>query len=263
MTVRAQTGHRPGAEAILPAPAPEWAYFFDIDGTLVDFDPSPSRVSLDRELRALIEALYRLSGGAVALISGRALADIDRLFTGVQMPAAGQHGLERRAADGRLVRHASPSDDLARARTELEAVVERHPDLLLEDKGLSLALHYRRSPGLGGFVHRIARSCVGRIGTGYCVQTGKRVVEMKPAGRDKGAAVSEFMAEEPFKGRVPIFVGDDVTDEYGFAAVNGLAGYAIKVGAGRTVAPWRLRNVQAVRAWLTRGVGGGTPEGAL
>lgn len=239
-----------------PVPTGERAYFFDIDGTLVDFAPSPDRVSLDLAIRKLIEGLCAQTGGAVAIISGRALPDIDRLFPDVRLPAAGQHGLERRNAAGHISRHAFPSDELARARSELALTALGHPGLLLEDKGLSLALHYRGAPLLGGFAHRVVRAIVARSGPLYCVQKGKCIVEMKPAGRDKGVAVLEFMEEEPFRGRVPVFVGDDVTDEFGFAAVNQLQGYAVKVGAGRSVAPWRLRNVQAVRAWLERGVGG-------
>ena len=238
-----------------PAPTGDRAYFFDIDGTLVDLAPSPDRVSLDLAVRELIRALYERTGGAVAIISGRALSDIDRLFPDVRLPAAGQHGLERRNAAGSISRHAFPSDELARARSELALTALRHPGLLLEDKGLSLALHYRRAPLLGGFAHRVVRAIVARSGPLYCVQKGKCLVEMKPAGRDKGVAVLEFMDEEPFRGRVPVFLGDDVTDEFGFAAVHQLQGCAVKVGAGRSVAPWRLRNVQAVRAWLERGLG--------
>jgi len=236
--------------ASLPTPQPSWAYFFDIDGTLVDIADSPAGARLDPDLRQLLEELHRASSGAVALISGRSIADIDRLIPGVRLPAAGQHGLERRAASGMLSRHAFPSGDLDRVRERLADVAARHRGLLLEDKGLSLALHYRRAPRLGGFAHRLARSALASLGRAYCVQAGKRVVELKPAGKDKGAAVLEFMQEEPFRGRTPVFVGDDVSDEYGFTTVNRLHGHSVKVGTGRTAARWRLRNVQAVRAWL-------------
>src|SRR2546426_4251134 len=124
---------------------------------------------------------------------------------------------------------------------------------------LSLALHYRRAPRLGGYAHRLMRSLAARIGSQYCVQTGKRIVEMKPAGKDKGVAVLEFMQEEPFRGRTPVFIGDDTTDEYGFATVNRLHGHSVKVGAGRTVAHWRLRDVDAGRAWLAAGPRKGAP----
>jgi trehalose 6-phosphate phosphatase len=93
-----------------------------------------------------------------------------------------------------------------------------------------------------------------RVGAQYCILTGKRIVEMKPAGKDKGVAVLEFMQEAPFKGRTPVFVGDDVTDEYGFATVNRLHGHSVKVGPGPTAAHWRLRDVRAVQEWLERGL---------
>ncbi len=236
----------------LPLPGTTWAYFFDIDGTLIDIAASPDRVRPDHDLRQIIERLYRSTGGAVALISGRAIADIDRMFPGAGLPAAGQHGIERRDAVGRVSRHAFPSERLEEEHRRLAATVARHPGLLLEHKGLSLALHYRRAPRLGGFAHRLLRGSQSRLGTEYCLQGGKYVVELKPAGRDKGVAVLEFMQEEPFRGRMPVFLGDDVTDEYGFAMVNRLDGHSVKVGPGPTVARWRLRDVRAVRAWLER-----------
>jgi trehalose 6-phosphate phosphatase len=256
MTSRPGRARRP-ADRVLPAPVRDWAYFFDIDGTLVDLGPSPDAVSLDHGLRRLIARLHQAAGGAVALISGRGLSDIDRLFPEVRLPAAGQHGIERRTYEGHVSRHAFPSDELARARAELALAVGDHPGLLLEDKGLSLALHYGQAPHLGAVAHRVVRALVAHS-TLYCVQSGKGVVEMKPAGRDKGMAVLEFMDEEPFRGRVPVFVGDDLTDEFGFSAVNRLRGYAVKVGPGETVARFRLRDVRAVRGWLERGVDNGS-----
>ena len=237
----------------LPVAQAQWAYFLDIDGTLVDFAASPSGVRIDRELRHSLERLYRAADGAMALISGRSIADIDRLFPGARLPVAGQHGLERRDASGLVVRHGFPSEKLAWVRRQLADAVARHGGLLLEDKGLSLAVHYRRVPRLGSFVHRLMRSLQAQIGAEFCVQPGKRVVEMKPTGRHKGIAVLEFMQEEPFRGRTPVFIGDDATDEHGFATVNRLEGISVKVGSGPTVARWRLRNARAVRAWFKQG----------
>lgn len=234
----------------LPPPRPDWAFFFDIDGTLVDIADSPTTVRLDRDLRQLIEALHHSSGGAVALISGRSIADIDRLFPGTRLPAAGQHGVERRDTAGVIERHAFPTQQLEWARAQLAAAAAGKPGLLVEDKGLSLALHYRRAPRLAGYAHRVTRSLLRRVGARYCIQTGKRVVEMKPTGKDKGVAVLEFMREPPFRGRTPVFVGDDATDEYGFVTVNRLGGYSIKVGRGPTAARWRLTTVGAVQRWL-------------
>ena len=236
----------------LPAPRPEWAYFFDIDGTLVELEDSAAGTGADADLQRLIAELSGAAGGAIALISGRSIADIDRLVRDHHLPVAGQHGIERRDAAGRITRHAVPAPALEWARSQLATAVARHHGLVLEDKGLSLALHYRRAPRLGGYAHRLIRSLAARMGSQYCVQTGKRIVEMKPAGKDKGVAVLEFMQEDPFRGRTPVFVGDDITDEYGFATVNRLHGHSVKVGPGRTAAHWRLRDVGAVRAWLAQ-----------
>jgi trehalose 6-phosphate phosphatase len=234
----------------LPPPQQNWAYFFDIDGTLVDIVDSPGAVRLGHDIRRLIKDLYRSSGGALALISGRSLADIDRLFPGTPLPAAGQHGSERRDAAGVIVRHTFPTRHLEWARERLTAATAGKPGLLVEDKGLSLALHYRRAPQLAGYAHRVTRALLRHVGAQYRIQGGKRVVELKPAGKDKGVAVQEFMREVPFQGRTPVFVGDDATDEYGFAMVNRLRGYSIKVGRGPTAARWRLANVKGVERWL-------------
>ena len=140
------------------------AYFLDIDGTLVEFEDDPSKVTIGRALHQLVEALYRSSGGAVALITGRSIADIDRLFPGRALAVAGQHGLERRTADGRVSRHPGRSRSLDAARRVLAELVGRHPGLLLEDKGLSLALHYRRAPRLAGLAASGDARATGRPG---------------------------------------------------------------------------------------------------
>ena len=239
--------------AVVPVPDSTLAYFFDIDGTLVGIAETPGDVRVDPGLRRSIEALYQSTGGAVALITGRGIVDADRLFPGIRLPVAGQHGIERRNATGEISHHPFPADRLDAVRHRLAEVVARHPGLVLEDKGLSLALHYRKAPTLAGYAHRVVRSLVTGLGKAYCVQSGKRVAEIRPTGRDKGAAIREFMSEAPFRGRTPLFLGDDATDEYGFAAVNHLGGQSVKVGPGRTKARWRLRDVAAVRGWLQRG----------
>ncbi len=242
------TGLRAG-----PVPNPSWAYFFDLDGTLVTIATSPGEVRIDRSLRTVIEGLHRSTGGAVALITGRRIEDVDRLFPGIRLPAAGQHGVERRSASGRISRHRFPARHLDEVRNRLAAAAARHPGLMVEDKGLSLALHYRRAARLGGYAHRLVRSLATRLGPAYCVQSGKRVVEIRPAGKDKGTAILAFTRERPFRGRTPVFVGDDATDEHGFAMVNRLGGRSVKVGPGPTVAHYRLRDVAAVRGWLQHG----------
>lgn len=244
-----------------PVPASDWAYFLDIDGTLLDLAPSPSLARSDIELHSLVDDLYDFAGGAVALISGRQINAIDSFFPRTRLPVAGQHGLEHRDARGRIHRHHLPSDPLRHAFETITRATERHPKLLLENKGLSLALHYRAAPRLGSFAHRLVRSVQERLGPEYAVQPGKYLVELKPSARNKGNAVLEFMSEPPFRGRTPVFLGDDVTDEYAFDVVNELDGHSIKVGSGRTSARHRLPDVRAVRAWLRSGMRRGAEPG--
>lgn len=211
---------------------------------------SPSGARLSPTMHTVVRALHTRASGALALVSGRSLADLDRLFGEPALPAAGQHGLERRGADGQLTRTEACAPRLDDARARLGGLVARHAGLLVEDKGMSIALHYRGAPRLAAYAHRVMRGLALELGGTYCIQAGKRVVELRPASVDKGDAIAAFMASAPFHGRAPLFIGDDATDEHGFARVNDLGGHSIKVGAGRTQARWRLRDVDAVLAWL-------------
>jgi trehalose 6-phosphate phosphatase len=240
----------PAAPPAPPAPRADWAYFVDLDGTLLDIAPSPADVRLDEEVQTLLTELSEFAGGAVALISGRSISDIGSLISEPCLPMAGQHGLERRDATGRITAHEEQSNGLERAAGRLEREVRKYSGLLLEQKGLSLALHYRAVPELAGHVHTVMRRLCTELGPEYVLQEGKRVVELKPAGKDKGVAVQEFMREPPFRGRTPVFLGDDATDEYAFAVVNEANGISIKVGPGKTGARFRLKDVRAVRRWL-------------
>ncbi len=239
---------------------PDWAYFVDLDGTLLDLSAVPSDVHVDQALRDTVTALTRVAGGAVALITGRSIAEVDRLFPRLQIAVAGQHGLERRDANGRTLQAPQVDASLAAPRSAMRAIVGRHPGLLLEDKGLSLALHYRQAPALASYAHRVMHAWQSTLGAGYCVQRGKRVVELKPTGHDKGAAIRAFMHEAPFRGRRPVFIGDDATDEVGFDVVNQLDGISVKVGAGRTIARWTMPDVAAVRSWLSLAVSTALPS---
>jgi len=170
------------------------------------------------------------------------------------LPIAGQHGLERRAANGSLHRHLPTLFGLQRLRRDLGKFVARHDGLMLEDKGATLAVHYRQAPRLASHVHRTLRSHLAAAlanETGWKLQPGKGVLEVKPDGRDKGTVILEYMEEAPFASRLPVFVGDDKTDEYGFVAVTIAGGWAVKVGRGTTSANYRLPNVAAVRKWLS------------
>lgn len=238
----------------VPGPPPpaqnDWAYFLDFDGTLLDLAATPDTIRVDSALPQLLTALHQASAGAVALISGRALADLDLRISLPSLPKAGQHGLERRDATGRLWQHASPPLARQTIRDALAPLLERHRGLILEDKGLTLALHYRQVPEMASYLHQLMRRLVAEVGEELVVQEGKCIVEVKPAGVDKGTAIAEYLAEPPFHGRRPVFIGDDKNDEHGFAAVNAFDGISIGVGTGAGHARYRLPDVAAVRAWL-------------
>ena len=240
----------------LPEARCEWAYFLDVDGTLVDLAATPDAIRVGAGLPGLLRALYRCSGGAVALVSGRALSDLDRHLPGLGLPCAAQHGLERRDASGRVWRHGAPAAAREIVGEALAPLLARHRGLVLEDKGLTVAIHYRLAPQLAGHLHGLLRRLVAEHADSVQLQEGKYVIEIKPIGIDKGSAVREYLAEAPFLGRRPVFVGDDVTDERGFEAVNSVAGLSVKVGTGRTHARFRLPDIAAVHAWLAAALEG-------
>lgn len=225
------------------------AIFVDLDGTLVDIADTPSQIAIDAGLRDLLARVHDACGGALALVSGRAIADLDAHLAPLQLPLAGQHGLERRDSAGRM--HRMPGHErLLPVKQALAEVLLRHPEVLVEDKGLSLAVHYRLKPRLAPWLHRMLRALITTMPSEFTLQRGKRVIELRLAGADKGAAIAAFCAEPPFLGRRPVFVGDDVTDEHGFAMVNAARGISVKVGAGTTVAGHRLPDVAEVLGWL-------------
>lgn len=235
---------------MLPDFAPDWAFFLDVDGTLVDIAAKPDSVRVTDEQRRLLAALREATEGALALVSGRPVAGIDALFSPLTLAAAGQHGLERRDARGSFHRHPAPQEKLRATAPELLAFAGGHPGLVLEDKGASFALHYRLVPHLAEAVAALMNELAAQLGEGVELQHGKMVVELKPAGHNKGTAVEEFMREPPFAGRTPVYIGDDLTDEHAFEVVNRLGGHTVKVGEGVTQARWRFADVAAVRAWL-------------
>jgi trehalose 6-phosphate phosphatase len=242
------------------APPEPWvaagtALFLDLDGVLAAIEARPQDVEplpwRSRLLRRLVEQL----DGRLAIVSGRTLEEVDRILDGA-VPAVGAvHGLVRRRSDGRLGQPAA-SAGLAKVRNGLGEIAIDHPTLMLENKGVAVALHYRQAPELGPTV----RAEAGRLARehGMKLQLGDMVAEVREPGSDKGGAVRAFMQEAPFKGARPIFLGDDLTDEDGFAAAQALGGMGVLVGPGRkTAARRRLDDVGAVRAWLEAGLAQG------
>jgi trehalose 6-phosphate phosphatase len=216
---------------------PSCALFFDFDGTLVDLAPQPEAVIVPPQLVSTLRALTGCLGGAVAVISGRPIAQIDQFFAPLRLPAAGVHGAERRGADGVL--SLLNTHSLERVRTTAEALAARHSALRVEYKRGSIALHYRQAPELEQLCHEAMQAAVTES-PGLSLLRGKMVFEAKPGAASKGRAIEAFLLEEPFAGRTPVFVGDDVTDEAGFAVVQNRGGLGVKVGAGASEARHRL-----------------------
>jgi trehalose 6-phosphate phosphatase len=232
-----------------PLPTNAWCLFLDVDGTLLELADHPGAVFVDRELRELLARLRSAAEGAVALVSGRTIADLDRLFDDPTLLIAGMHGCERRDANGAL--HVAPValEQLSPVRAGLQRLAARHPGLLLEDKGAGLALHFLKARELEHELRAEVSLLAAPLVPHFALLDGHAVIEVKPAAHTKDSAVTAFMEEAPFRGRQPIFIGDDQTDYCGFAAVRRFDGIAIAVGS-RVKAEWWLPGPAAVRQWL-------------
>ena len=240
-----------------PPPPPELdagsvALFLDVDGTLVEIERDPGAVYVPERLSRILADLQRETGGALALVSGRTLAQLDELFAPLRLSAAGLHGLERRNLRTEIVRARPDPAILEAARAQLAAFADRHRGVLLEDKGLTLALHYRNAPAQQDAANAAAEAAVAASQGALVLLRGKMVLELKPPGFDKGQAIAAFMSEPPFAGRRPVFAGDDVTDEAGFEAVNEQGGVTIRIGndAAPTAARHGQPDVGAMQRWL-------------
>jgi trehalose 6-phosphate phosphatase len=231
----------------LPRITLDTALFLDFDGTLVELASRPEAVEVPPGLTRTLATLSRQLNGALALVSGRSLLDLDGFLAPLQLPAAGEHGAQRRRADGRLV--SAPPVDMRQVLHAAEALLQRHPGLQLERKSRALSLHYRHAPELEDLCLQVMREAVDRS-PGLDLMQGKCVIDLKPAGVSKGTAIAAFLDEAPFAGRRPLFAGDDVTDEAGFDQVQRSGGDAVKVGPGLTVARHRCAGVGPLIAWL-------------
>ncbi|WP_041675758.1 trehalose-phosphatase [Ramlibacter tataouinensis] len=230
---------------------PSCALFLDFDGTLVDIAPQPEAVVVPAGLIDTLQTLHGYLEGAVAVISGRPIAQIDEFLTPLRLPAAGVHGAERRRADGELLLLATPP--LRQVEDAARALVGQHPRLRLELKRGSVALHYRQAPELESRCVQALQEAVDQS-PGLTLLRGKMVVEAKPGGASKGRAIEEFLQEPPFLGRTPVFIGDDITDEVGFSTVQRLGGLGVKVGEGASVAWQRMANPAVMREEMERAV---------
>jgi len=225
-----------------PVPGPNWALFLDIDGTLIEIAATPNAVVIPEALPSLLAAIAERLGGALALVSGRRLDDIDRMMAPYRFPCAAEHGAILRFADGsaRIQRDACVVPE--RLREALREAVTRWPGASIEEKTFNIVVHYRQAPSCGDEIHAFLQSLVGR--EDFEILPARMAFEIRHRTLHKGAALNAFMTKEPFVSRIPVFVGDDVTDEDGFRAAEALGGIAVDVRAIFAGEPAH------VRAWL-------------
>ena len=236
----------------MPPCSRRWAFFLDIDGTLLDIAETPDAAEATRREKSLVRKLHEAAGGALALVSGRPLDDIDLIFAPLQLAAIGGHGAEMRPVPGTppQTRVGSLSVELKR---KLATITELGPGILVEDKGYSLALHYRLAPEHGPALRAaVAHICAHLPAGSVEILPGKLVVEVKPAGISKALAVSELMTYPPFTDRHPIFIGDDTTDEPVFGVLPRFDGLGFSVGRIVPGANGHFDKPEDVRSWLAR-----------
>ena len=244
--------YHPLPQPPLPSAGSRWALFLDVDGTLLEFNDDPREVRVSDSLLAMLHSLHDALDGALALVSGRDLDDLDRLFGKPRWAAAGLHGLQLRRADGSFRRIDIAHEQQDAMRKATAALAQRLDGVQLEDKQLAVALHCRRSPGQFASMHDAAIALIGQL-PGYELQPGNLVVEFKPVGMDKGRAVIEMLGSVPFAGRQPVYLGDDLTDEHAFAGIQKTNGIGVLTGPPRsTHASFSLPGPAAVEAWLAR-----------
>ncbi|WP_136683039.1 trehalose-phosphatase [Falsirhodobacter xinxiangensis] len=228
------------------------AIFLDIDGTLIDLAPTPEGVEIPPDLTEMLRRLSDRMGGALALVTGRRIDWADGRF-GHAFPMAGLHGFERRRADGGMqMVEVPPGLDLARARLAHFADI---PGMVVEDKAAALTLHYRGAPDRQAEAEAAMEVVAREVGDAWTLQRGKMMIELRPSGASKGAALTAFLSEAPFKGRRPIAIGDDVTDEAMFPIASAAGGIGIRVGDPEqpTAAKAHLPSPEALRDIL-RGI---------
>jgi trehalose 6-phosphate phosphatase len=239
----------------IPLSVHQHALFLDFDGTLADIAPHPGAVHVHAGMVSTLQSAYQLFSGALAIVSGRPIAEIDNFLSPLILPAAGEHGVQWRNSQGDFFEL-----DAKRLTLLLDPIMQaaqylasQHPGLLLEQKTAGFALHYRMAPALYTLCWHTLAPMVQRT-PALALMRGKYVIEVVPSAIDKGTAIHSFLSTPPFEGRTPIFMGDDVTDEAGFAVAQELGGYGVKVGAGPSVAHHRCPNPAALRAWLEQAV---------
>lgn len=227
------------------------AIFLDIDGTLLDIAPTPLEVKVSDALRDSLSTLSEQFGGAVAFVSGRPIAEMDRLFHPLQLAAVGGHGAEIRFTPQSEIRRSKIATLDDQLRIDFARIGRIGEGILIEDKGYSLAIHYRQAPELGGAIMKgVTAICKNERCDSLEILPGKLVIEIKPGGYDKGTGLREMMSVPPFTGRRPIFMGDDITDNAAFAVLPDFGGTGFSVGGIVPGASFNFDGPQDVRRWL-------------
>lgn len=227
--------------------------FLDVDGTLLDIAPAPELVVVPGELSTTLSGLSHLLGGAVALVSGRPIAQLDQLFAPLRLPAAGEHGAEIRLAADQEIIAGPPPAVLTQLVAQLTAATMAMPGIRIERKRAGVVVHYRQAPEQGALLRGLVDAAIADHAAEVQVLRGKMVLEIKERMYSKGQAVIALMQRAPFVGRRPLFVGDDATDRDGFAAARRFGGCGAAVGPDHAdAADWAFPSPAAVRAWLGR-----------
>lgn len=232
-----------------PPVSDDLALFLDFDGTLVEIARTPDAVEAEARVIACLERLVDHLDGAVAIVSGRPIHEIDTHLAPLSLPCAGLHGLETRLHPDAGIERAPVGPELETLKAALSGSGLLGRGVSIEDKGAAIAVHYRIAPDCEEAVFEVMQGAIVDLPDLHLVR-GKMVVEAKPAYRDKGWAVASFMDIDPFRGRTPVFVGDDVTDEDGIRVAEAIGGFGIKVGRGDSLARFRLPDVESVADWL-------------
>lgn len=233
-----------------PLVGPNWALFLDVDGTLLDVAPVPNGVIVPHGLIRDLEQLHAALGGALALITGRSISDVDRLFSPLRLPVAGQHGAELRVCARGAVMPVAPAIPPPEWRARLNMLARQYRDLLVEDKGLTIAVHYRNNPAAAQHVDEMLEQLTIEDGR-FVVQRGDQVSELRPRDITKGTALTTMMGQEKFRGRTPMMVGNDQADEDAYEAAFSLGGKGLRVGQGVGGGGHDFAAPEAVRHWLS------------
>lgn len=238
----------------LPDDLSGWALFIDIDGTLIDLAATPESIVIPPELPRQLMKLSQKVDGAMALVTGRSIAAVDAMFEPYHFTVAGLHGAEIRRENAEILRQGLKAEALDRTRTLLQTFASRWPGMVIEDKGLGVAVHYRQVPEAAAAAAHAVDRLVKDLGYGWKRQDGKMVIEIGPSGTNKGMAVAHFMETAPYAGRKLLVMGDDLTDETMFRFANETGERSVRVGDPpfESIAQFKLDSADTVRSWIAR-----------